>query len=56
MRVSRRLLTLAAALALAFAVPFAVTLLLTGSAGRESGHVEASLYAWSFYEDPDDEY
>lgn len=31
MRVSRRILTLAAGLALAFAVPFAVTLLLTGS-------------------------
>ncbi|KIU46928.1 MULTISPECIES: hypothetical protein [Bradyrhizobium] len=36
MRVSRRLLTLAAALALAFAVPFAVTLLLTGSVAAVS--------------------
>lgn len=36
MRVSRRLLTLAAGLALAFAVPFAVTLLLTGSVAAVS--------------------
>ncbi|PDT72377.1 hypothetical protein [Bradyrhizobium sp. C9] len=36
MRVSRRILTLAAGLALAFAVPFAVTLLLTGSVAAVS--------------------
>ncbi len=36
MRVSRRLLTLVAGLALAFAVPFAVTLLLTGSVAAVS--------------------
>ncbi|GIQ71703.1 hypothetical protein [Bradyrhizobium sp. RD5-C2] len=36
MRVSRRVLTLAAGLALAFAVPFAVTLLLTGSVAAVS--------------------
>ncbi|WP_076867050.1 DsrE family protein [Bradyrhizobium mercantei] len=36
MRVSRRLVTLAAGLALAFAVPFAVTLLLTGSVSAVS--------------------
>ena len=36
MRVSRRILTLAAGLVLAFAVPFAVTLLLTGSVAAVS--------------------
>jgi len=36
MRFSRRILTLAAGLALAFAVPFAVTLLLTGSVAAVS--------------------
>ena len=36
MRVSRRILTLTAGLALAFAVPFAVTLLLTGSVAAVS--------------------
>ncbi|WP_420968470.1 hypothetical protein [Bradyrhizobium sp. B120] len=36
MRVSRRILMLAAGLALAFAVPFAVTLLLTGSVAAVS--------------------
>ncbi|WP_342709110.1 hypothetical protein AAFG13_30420 [Bradyrhizobium sp. B124] len=45
MRVSRRILTLAAGVVLAFAVPFAVTLLLTGSVAAVSKPEHKTLEA-----------